>query len=157
MVLGVSGHQDIPDVAANYVTRRLERRLTELAQPAGICSLAAGTDQLFAQLLVERSGELRVVIPCHDYATTFTTPTTLNTYRRLLAKAMQVTELDFPRPSEEAFFAAGRRVVDLCDELLAVWDGRPARGLGGTADVVSYAREKGKPVTVLWPKGASRP
>lgn len=29
------------------------------------------------------------------------------------------------------------------DELLAVWDGRPARGYGGMADVVKAAREQG--------------
>ncbi|MFE3984588.1 hypothetical protein ACFXPR_08900 [Nocardia tengchongensis] len=31
----------------------------------------------------------------------------------------------------------------------------PARGFGGTADVVATAR--GLPVTVLWPEGAERP
>jgi hypothetical protein len=42
------------------------------------------------------------------------------------------------------------------DELLAVWDGQPARGYGGTADVVEAARYKGIPVTVVWPAGAKR-
>ncbi|GAB2826863.1 hypothetical protein GCM10027073_64840 [Streptomyces chlorus] len=41
-------------------------------------------------------------------------------------------------------------------ELLAVWDGKPARGFGGTADVVSYAERSGTPVRVLWPEGATR-
>lgn len=41
----------------------------------------------------------------------------------------------------------------------AVRDGKPARGIGGTADIVSYARQNGIPVAVLWPEGAhtSRP
>jgi len=39
---------------------------------------------------------------------------------------------------------------------VAVWDGKPARGVGGTADIVSYARQKGVPVAVLWPDGAAR-
>jgi hypothetical protein len=30
--------------------------------------------------------------------------------------------------------------------LLAVWDGRPARGLGGTGDVVARARRQGLPL-----------
>lgn len=29
-------------------------------------------------------------------------------------------------------------------------------GLRGTADVVTYARQRGVPVTVIWPEGASR-
>ncbi|MFH9861330.1 hypothetical protein [Streptomyces sp. NPDC017202] len=40
--------------------------------------------------------------------------------------------------------------------LLAVWDGKPARGYGGTADVVAYAERTGVAVRVLWPDGASR-
>jgi len=42
------------------------------------------------------------------------------------------------------------------DELLAAWDGKPARGYGGTADVVDAARDQGIPVTVVWPTGAMR-
>jgi len=42
------------------------------------------------------------------------------------------------------------------DRLFAVWDGQPARGYGGTADVVAEARQRGVPVTVIWPEGASR-
>jgi hypothetical protein len=39
---------------------------------------------------------------------------------------------------------------------LAVWDGKPARADGGTADVVADARERGTPVRVIWPNGAQR-
>jgi hypothetical protein len=47
-------------------------------------------------------------------------------------------------------------MVDEADELYAVWDGKPARSYGGTADVVAYAREHGTPVRVIWPDGAQR-
>lgn len=47
-------------------------------------------------------------------------------------------------------------LVALVDELLAVWDGQPARGFGGTADVVRYAQRHGTPVRRLWPKNATR-
>jgi hypothetical protein len=40
--------------------------------------------------------------------------------------------------------APSRFVVDEADRLIAVWDGEPARAFGGTADVVAYAREKGR-------------
>ncbi|MFG2222777.1 hypothetical protein [Streptomyces sp. NPDC048644] len=46
--------------------------------------------------------------------------------------------------------------VGLVDRLIAVWDGQPARGYGGTADVVAYARSTGVPVEVVWPDGATR-
>jgi hypothetical protein len=40
--------------------------------------------------------------------------------------------------------------------LVAVWDGQPSRGLEGTADVVAYANQRGVPVEVIWPEGATR-
>jgi hypothetical protein len=54
----------------------------------------------------------------------------------------------------------GRELREVGVEILGlgrpVWDGKPARGIGGTADIVSYARQKGVPVAVLWPEGAAR-
>ena len=52
--------------------------------------------------------------------------------------------------------AASKLMVDEADELYAVWDGKPARGYGGTADVVACARDKHLPVRVIWPPGAHR-
>jgi hypothetical protein len=42
------------------------------------------------------------------------------------------------------------------DELFSVWDGLPARGFAGTADVVAHARRRGIEVCVLWPPGSRR-
>jgi len=36
---------------------------------------------------------------------------------------------------EDAYMAAGRRVVDLSDVMIAVWNAKPAKGKGGTADI----------------------
>jgi hypothetical protein len=51
---------------------------------------------------------------------------------------------------------ASRHMLADADVLLAVWDGQPARGYGGTADVVNAARDQGIPVTIVWPAGAMR-
>jgi hypothetical protein len=42
------------------------------------------------------------------------------------------------------------------DHVVAVWDGEPSDGHGGTGDVVAAARERRMPVTVVWPDGARR-
>jgi hypothetical protein len=108
-------------------------------------------------MLVEAHGELRVIVPSSGYERTFNKDRlALKEFKDLLKKATEVERLPFDRPTEEAFFAAGQRVVDCCDRLIAIWDGRPARGLGGTADVVAYARATGKAVSVIWPAAVSR-
>ncbi len=45
--------------------------------------------------------------------------------------------------------AGSEILVGLVDELIAVWDGQPARDYGGTADVVAYVERHGVPVRVI--------
>ncbi len=52
--------------------------------------------------------------------------------------------------------AASKFMIGQAGQLWAVWDGQPARGYGGTADVVACARDNGLPVRVIWPDGACR-
>ena len=121
----------------------------------GIASLAVGADQMFADLVLRADGMLHVVIPSARYETAFDRHG-LRRYQLLVRAAMKIEQLEFNNPTEEAYFAAGRRVVDLCDTLLAVWDGQPALGLGGAADVVQYAQSLGRRVDVIWPTGVAR-
>lgn len=61
-------------------------------------------------------------------------------FERLLGKARSVLELDGERDhQEDAYEAVGRTVVRHCDVLIALWDGEPARGKGGTGQIVREA------------------
>ncbi|HET9168740.1 MAG TPA: hypothetical protein VFN97_04860 [Actinospica sp.] len=154
-VIGLTGHQEMPLIAFEYAERELRRLLADDPDPRGMCSLAAGADQLFARLVLEAGGSLHAVIPSRDYDRTFG-PADLATYRELLAAAAETTVLDYDEPGEPAYYAAGLYVVEHCDLLAAVWNGEPARGLGGTGDIVRYAGTVGRPVTILWPRGVRR-
>lgn len=101
-------------------------------------------------------GRLHVIVPSADYASTFLNSTDRTNYNSLLARAESIESLDYPRPSEDAFLEAGRKAVEMSDVLIAIWDGQPARGKGGTADVVGIAQDLGRRVVVLWPSGESR-
>jgi hypothetical protein len=120
-----------------------------------VSSLAGGPDQLFARTVLDLGGTLEVVVPAEHYRDGLD-PDEQHGYDELIAKAEHVERLPFVESSEQAHLAAGQAVVDRSKGLVAVWDGKPARGIGGTADVVGYAREKGVPVAVLWPEGATR-
>jgi predicted Rossmann fold nucleotide-binding protein DprA/Smf involved in DNA uptake len=153
--IGVTGHQNIPAEARDTVYRLALEALTASPAPIAISSLAAGADQIVATAALAAGGSLALVVPCAHYRTTLTGDD-LDRYDKLSVHAVDIEQLPFDEPSEAAFMAAGKRVVDLSDHLLAVWDGRPAAGYGGTADVVAYAREQGRPVTVIWPPGVVR-
>jgi len=157
MKVGITGHQNIPRHAAGLVRTMLQQFLVEQPDPLTcVTSLAGGADQMCAALVLKRGGSLHAVVPCAGYEKSFGTARAAQRFRTLLAQSSAVETLPFPEPSEEAFLAAGRRVVDLSDLLIAVWDGRPSRGMGGTADIVAYARHLSVKVTVIWPQGLSR-
>ena len=155
--IGVTGHQSIPSEALTFIQEGLRDIIRRFGnQHTGVSSLAAGADQLFADLLLRSGGRLHAVIPCHGYESTFSNPNELGHFLALRKSATVVETLNYPEPSEEAFLEAGHRVVDLSDLLVAVWDGKVARGKGGTADIVGYAREHDREVVILWPAGIAR-
>ncbi|MFJ9564998.1 hypothetical protein ACIRQQ_33810 [Streptomyces fuscichromogenes] len=155
--VGVTGHRAIPASVLPSVRSALRRQFsrTDVELEALSC-LAAGADQLFADIALAHGVPVTAVIPGMDYEAHLGDEDVRTTYRRILRSCTTRVDLPLQPTHEQAYLAAGRWIVDHCDHLIAVWDGRPARGLGGTGDVVAYARRTGVPVTVLWEPGTRR-
>jgi hypothetical protein len=152
MKAGVTGHQNLGDAAAiDWVRVELGRALDTQRVGHGFTCLAAGADQLFAQALLDRRIPYTVVIPSAGYERAFQDDASRQEYGRLLASAEGRIALDFERPGEEAYWAAGQEIVRLAELVIAVWNGAPAAGLGGTGDVVRHARRSGRKVWHLNP------
>lgn len=153
MRVGITGHQRLDDPKAwIWVARVMRDELARVAPPlVGISSLAIGADQVFAEALVRCGGTLEAVIPFPEYEDRFAAGHDRDAYRRLLEQAARRIVLPRVGSDEASYYAAGRFVVDSSELLLAVWDGAPAKGLGGTGDVVRYAENVGKPVVRVDP------
>src|SRR2546421_9015822 len=152
--IGVSGHQQIGDEATiEFVSQQLrellatfQRQSQERGQDILVSSaLALGTDQLFVKIALEMGVPVELVIPCSQYAEIFSTTEARDEYHRLLSLCQVVHRLPFDKCSEDAYLAAGHWIVDHCDLVILVWNGYPAAGKGGTADIPSYARYVGRP------------
>lgn len=154
--IGFSGHQKLSSGTRKIVRTEIERTFSQWGQVAAATSLAVGSDQIFAECALAARSQLIVIVPCDDYESTFDNDHDLIAYRRLLKAATKIVHLPFTQPSEQAYWAAGKRIVDMADILVAVWDGLPAGGLGGTADIVHYAEQRSKEIVRIWPPGASR-
>ena len=152
MKAGITGHQELGDQSTiSWVREGIAGVVDASSVAHGFTCLAAGADQLFARVLLERKIPYTVVVPSSGYEGTFPDPPARTEYRHLLERAEARVELAFPEPGEEAYWAAGREVVRLAELLIAVWNGRPAAGLGGTGDVVRHARQVGRRVWHLNP------
>jgi len=154
--IAISGHRGLNAHTADLIDQALRERLSE--HPAGVTGLsclADGADQVFARAVIDLGGILEVIIPAKEYRAGL--PAAAHSeYDDLLTRAVIVHRLPFVESTSESHMAASKLMVDEADELYAVWDGKPARAYGGTADVVAYARDHDTPVQVIWPAGAAR-
>ena len=161
--VGVTGHRKLgaDPLVSWFVTAQCVRLLDRFgdlarlrqAEVVAYSALAIGADQLFAQAALGLNIPLVGVIPFADYANDFQSAER-ECFDALLARCRSVERLPHRRRSSRAYFAGGKWVVDAADYLVAVWDGRPASGTGGTADVVVYAEKKGRPVFRIDPTAA---
>ncbi|MGP2440717.1 hypothetical protein [Streptomyces sp. JW3] len=157
MRVGITGHRGLGADAERRVRNMLDEAVNayDAADLVGVSCIADGPDAWFAEAVVRRGGRLEVVVPAAGYRDALPQQHRA-TYDTLLGQASDIHETGMDESTSEAHMAGSEILVGLSDELLAVWDGEPARGLGGTADVVGYARRSGVPVRILWPKGATR-
>jgi len=156
--IGITGHTNLAPASVALVTEAVRAALTDQRpdQLAGVTCLARGADQVFANAVLDLGGTLHVVLPSADYREHQVAPDNLTEFDTLLDRAATVHTMPFPRSGPAAYMAASEHMLARIDSLLAVWDGKPSGGYGGTADVVDAARHHGLPVTVLWPPGVTR-
>jgi hypothetical protein len=154
--IAISGHRGLRAPTTRLVDKAIRAALARYAPDlTGISCLADGADQIFARAVTDLGGTLEAVIPAAEYRAGLPADSRTG-YDDLSATAVVVRRLPFIQSTSESHMAASMLMLDAADELYAVWDGKPARGYGGTADVVAYARSRGIPVRVIWPDGAQR-
>ncbi|WP_461145811.1 hypothetical protein [Salinifilum aidingensis] len=153
--LAITGHRGLPTATAEAVDRELRQIIAGCSELVGLSCLADGADSQFARAVLDRGGSLTAIVPAAEYRDGLPAEHHA-TYDALFEQAADVVRLDHVESTEQSHMDASETMLDMTDELIAVWDGQPARGFGGTADVVAAARDRGLPVTVVWPDGASR-
>ncbi|MFJ2561306.1 MULTISPECIES: hypothetical protein [unclassified Streptomyces] len=157
MRVGITGHRGLSTQVEEQVRALLADQVSKYnpAELIGVSCIADGPDAWFAETVLQHGGSLEVVVPAAEYRQSL--PDSHHPlYDRLISRAGDVHHTGMTESTSEAHQAGSEILVGLVNELLAVWDGKPAWGYGGTADVVAYAERTGVPVRVLWPEGASR-
>lgn len=156
--IGVTGHRKLADMAAieagvDAALATIETRFPK--EPLRILSsLAEGADRLVVRRVLLRPGARLVAVlplPRLDYMTDFKSQQSREEFLALVGEAETVIEMPARDNRVEAYEQAGRYVVEHSDVLVAVWDGLPARGRGGTAEIAAWARGLGKAVIRVWP------
>ena len=159
--VGVTGHRELQDPGAVSlavegllltIRESLEDYITDQAGKTGlkwkvVSALAKGADQIVARVAIEKLGAtLDAVLPAvpDEYRKDFNDHDDLQEFNNLFEKAanysfLSTSNTSLPPSVKEGYELAGKALVETCEILVAVWDGKPARGKGGTAGIVSYA------------------
>lgn len=176
LTIGITGHRPLEDEARiREVVRSLVDRIKSTVTgsettPVELCvlsPLAEGTDRVVAEEILSHDPHavLDVMLPLaeEDYIEDFNTKTSRKQFQRLLgmarkSAALQKLPLREAYPEDmlakarcQAYEDVGHFVVDHCDLLVAVWNGKEAKGVGGTGDIVDYANQQSikRPVYVI--------
>lgn len=153
MAIGVTGHRNLrdPEKVSQAVDRALAHILAVYGQ-AGlqlISPLAEGADRLVVWRALEKyTPHLVIPLPLErdEYLRDFKSIASKAVFTTLLEQGGEVIQLP-PQPTrEESYLAAGRYVLAHSEVLVALWDGEPARGTGGTAQIVAEARARCLPL-----------
>jgi hypothetical protein len=126
-----------------------------------VSPIADGADQIAAEVALELGWELQAILPFDRdaYRASLANNGARERFDELMARADCTLELPGDKKREiDAYVMTGRATVAHCDILIAVWDGRPPRGRGGTGEVVQLAITHGTAVVhvPLDPESSSR-
>ncbi len=179
ITIGVTGHRDIQsdDTIKETIDKILDEIQTEYSQQSEaeirfcvLSPLAEGADRIVAETVLQRSDAiLRVVLPMTlaDYFEDFEQENSHKQFYQLYNQDKSPLSLrnkslkdEFPQEmirvaKNQAYRDVGQFVVDHCDYLIAIFDGTLAKGVGGTGEIVDYAREKECPIYIIHPERAS--
>lgn len=151
ITLAITGHRDmietdelkkeVNEYLENVITENLDKEVTLLSP------LADGADRFVARLFLEKQKEyksLSLVVPMpfkqERYMEDFD-EASKKEFLEFLNEADEVFEVEHVTDSE--YLDVGRYVVDESEILLALWDGTFNGKVGGTGDIVEYARNAG--------------
>jgi hypothetical protein len=153
VAIGFTGHRSIEDEdqCRRWILDFLRRQKTStVALVYGVSSVAAGGDLLFAESCIQLALPLCVLLPLplEEFRQDFT-PADWSRAEQVLSKAASVEFTAGNQSREECYYECGIETVQQSRLLLALWNGEPSQGLGGTEDIVSFARGIGRPVTWL--------
>lgn len=153
--LGVIGHRAYRHTAAvQAAVDAVLDRLSRDSGPVVVSSLAEGADRAVPARALRRVGaRLEVVLPLppDEYVRDFASAASRTEFDELLQRAdsVEVVEAAAGASRELCYRLAAQRVVQRSDVLLALWDGQPEQGQGGTAETVRYAHDHEVPVEVV--------
>ena len=152
LAIGFTGHRTLgdEDKCRKWIVEFLARQKTSAVGVVyGVSSVASGGDLLFAESCIQLGLPLSVLLPLppEEFRKDFDAATWARA-EQVLSKATSIEVTTGDGTREECYYECGIETVHQSRLMLALWNGEASQGLGGTEDVVSFARGVGR--QVVW-------
>lgn len=152
--VGFAGHRAVPDraMAKAAIVRELATiRDTIDGELVGIASAAAGADLLFLEACGEAGFRTVVLLPFlrDRFHEDFEDPAEWDLACRLMDAAWWCEVVPGGEDAPAAYHVVARESLNIAERMLFLWNGKVARGLGGTGETVREALELGIPSRVI--------
>jgi len=150
--IGFSGHRVLSDekLCRTAILKVLAEWKTKMPGGiSGLSSLAAGGDLLFAEACFELGIPLRVLLPLpmtgfrEDFDAT-----TWGLVERALERVSSFEIVDGGTERPGCYYECGLETLHQCGLIIVLWNGRPARGPGGTGEMANQGKNLGIPT--IW-------
>ena len=148
LIIGVTGHRDLVEDEEPAIRERVREYLSDLrarwpGTPLIVASqLAEGADLLVAEEAHALGLELVFLLPLPlaDYRAQFSGEAAQARFDalRAVSRVVDLATVESPHDRDTLYALAGDFLARYSFILLALWDGKPAAGPGGTAAVVDY-------------------
>ena len=149
-VTGVTGHRHLDEVDKPALELAVDECLADIEATLPsknhclVSGLAAGADQLVAWRALKRGWALKAVLaaPLDTFALTMPFIDAHSLRNELIPKCSEVTVVASTKRGETYGYIAVANSILNAGSLIALWDGEPGRGAGGTAYTVVRFLEK---------------
>jgi hypothetical protein len=168
LCVAVTGHRlnQLPEPERPRIAQELARCLEEIEGAAQrafgrvrmtmASAVAEGADRYAAEAALARGWRLHTPLPfsIERYEEDFEDEASVNAFQRYLKLSEKVWSMSpedvaaCGEGSAAPYAAVGRALVAQADLLIAIWNGLPPKGPGGTAEVAALMLERGG--CVLW-------
>jgi uncharacterized phage-like protein YoqJ len=155
LVIGITGHRYV--VETKEVLQQIDFILEKIFHTYPdrkwrvLSPLAEGADRILVKRIQEFANantKFSVILPLSldEYQKDFSAPASKQEFLQLLNQADDVIQLSPSKNRDEAYAKAGQFILEHCDVLVAIWDGKPEKGSGGTGEIVRCGRDRGLPL-----------
>ena len=155
--IGITGHRALSQIhliktGFHQILMKIDQEFKDKDWQI-ISLLAEGADRLVVLSTLEYKPNTRLIVPLPfsvpEYIKDFSSQESKNEFIQLFDLAYEVIEPEPVSTRDSAYLSAGIQMLDRANVLVALWDGKSARKIGGTGNLVDLARQRRLPIVWL--------